>query len=568
MKRRTLLKAGAALAAASMPVFGKAPAAVRRNKPNILFIVTDQERHWLDFPREVKLPGHEWLLERGRGFRNHHVHTTPCSPSRSTIYSGQHTQLTRMTSNHGAPPFPEMAPMKTIGHLLREQGYYTAYKGKWHLSHIADGANLGYGPYPTTRDALEPFGFSDYNDDGDPHGITWTGYKYDPQTASSAANWLATKGCAMSGKQPWFLAVNFTNPHDVMYFDDLDGAQTKTRISPDYLAPLSAPPREGVYLKDWDLPLPASFHKDDLKTKPWSQTSYVEFCNMVYGTMAPDDEPRWRRYQSYYFNCVRDADQHLLAVLHALQKSGLDRETVVVFTSDHGEMAGAHRLRQKGPHMYKENIRVPHIVVHPDAKNSGDTDALSGAVDFVPTLLGYAGVDAKTLGERYPELKGVDLSPVVADAKARSARDARGILFDYNTTLYIDPAFAKAVMESGGASHAGLLHASIKTGQLGPSRDNPGLFRGVHDGRYKFARYFKPSQHHIPKDWDTLLKYNQLELYDTQTDPDEIINLAAQPEAHKELLLRLNLQTNVLIEQEVGFDDGREHPGPTFLYKL
>ena len=137
-----------------------------------------------------------------------------------------------------------MGPVKTTVHLLRQQGYYTAYKGKWHLSKIADGANLGYGPYPTTRDALEPFGFSDYNDDGDPHGITWTGFKFDPQPASSAANWLAGKGRAMSGKQPWFLAANFTNPHDVMYFDDTDGAQARTRLSHDYLAPLSAPPRE------------------------------------------------------------------------------------------------------------------------------------------------------------------------------------------------------------------------------------------------------------------------------------------------------------------------------------
>ena len=563
MKRRELLKAGAALAAASIPAFGKAPAVLGRRRPNLLFIVTDQERHWLDFPREVKLPGHEWLLERGRGFRQHHVHTTPCSPSRSTIYTGQHTQHTGMVSNHGAAPFPEMRPVKTLGHLLREQGYYTAYKGKWHLSHVPDGANLGFGPYPTTRKALEPYGFSDYNDDGDPHGITWTGYKFDPQTASSAANWLSTKGKAMSGRQPWMLAVNFTNPHDVMYYDDEDGAQTRSRLSPDYLAPLSAPPREGVYETRWDLPLPASYYKDDLRGKPWSQTSYVEFCNMVYGEIAPDDEARWRRYQSYYFNCVRDADRHLLTVLRALEKAGLDKETVIVFTSDHGEMAGAHRLRQKGPFMYKENMRVSHIVVHPDVKKSGETDALSAPVDFAPTLLACAGAAHLPAG-----LVGVDLSPVIADARARTERDARGTLFDYNTALYIDPAFAREVIRSGKRKWPALLAASVESGQLGPSRDNPGLFRGVHDGRYKFARYFKPSQHHIPADWDTLLKYNQLELYDTQTDPDELTNLATLPDVHKDLLLRLNAQTNALIEKEIGFDDGREHPGPAFLYKL
>src|SRR3546814_8359107 len=104
----------------------------------------------------------------------------------------------------------------------------------------------------------------------------------------------------------------------------------------------------------------------------------------------------------------------------------------------------------------------------------------------------------------------------------------------------------------------------MKRGHLGPVLTHPGLFRGVHDGRYKFARYFTPAQHHIPRDWDTLLRYNQLELYDTQVDPDEIINLAADPQTHKDLILALNDKVNTLIMEEIGFDDGREHPGRTF----
>jgi arylsulfatase A-like enzyme len=567
MRRRDLLKAAGALPALALPAHGQAPAVSKGRRPNILFIVTDQQRHWLDLPSEVPLPGHQWLLERGRGFHQHHVHTTPCSPSRSNIYCGLHTQQTRMVSNHGAPPYPELAPVKTIGHLLREQGYYTAYKGKWHLSHIRDGANLGYGRYPTTRDDLEPYGFSDYNDDGDPHGVTWTGYKYDPQTAASAARWLLDKGKGMSGKRPWFLAVNFTNPHDVMYYDDVDGQGEKTRLIKDYLSPLSAPPVDELYGKDWDLPLPQSYYKDTLAGKPWAQTSYVEFCDMVYGRMAPDDEQRWRRYQSYYFNCIRDVDRHMLTVLRALERSGMAGDTLIVMTADHGEMAGAHRLRQKGPHMYRENIRVPLIVVDPDVKNAGGTDALSGAIDIVPTLLARAGLSAAQMQERYPALKGIDLSPVLADPHARTARDRRGILFNYSTWLYVDPVFVRAVMEAG-PSWLGMLEASYKQRQLGPSLDNPGFFRGVHNGRYKFARYFAPGAHHTPEDWATLLRHNQLELYDTVEDPDELVNLAATPEKHRQLLLRLNAQTNSLIAAEVGEDRGAEHPGPTFRYTL
>ena len=71
----------------------------------------------------------------------------------------------------------------------------------------------------------------------------------------------------------------------------------------------------------------------------------------------------------------------------------------------------------------------------------------------------------------------------------------------------------------------------------------------------------------MPRDWSTLLKYNQLELYDTQADPDEITNLAASPESHKDLILRLNESVNQLVDHEVGIDNGSEFPGPHFLYQ-
>jgi arylsulfatase len=98
--------------------------------------------------------------------------------------------------------------------------------------------------------------------------------------------------------------------------------------------------------------------------------------------------------------------------------------------------------------------------------------------------------------------------------------------------------------------------------------NQPGLFRGIFDGRYKFARYFRPSEYHIPKDWEALLAHNQLELYDTEADPDEINNLAAQPDAHRELIESLNAKTNQLILDEIGADDGSTNPGPAWLYRL
>lgn len=569
MTRREVMKSlalgGAALAAGPLAA-ATAPAAVSRKRPNILLIMSDQERNWIDLPSGLGLNAHEWLLERGSGFTNFNMHTTPCSPARSTIYCGQHTQHTGVTSNLGAPPFPKMKPVKTIGHLLREQGYYTAYKGKWHLSAVSENPTLTYGPFPSARNELEPFGFSDYSDVGISDGGTWAGYTLDGQTSSQASQWLSEKGRM---DKPWMLAVNFVNPHDIVFFDDADHQLSKTRSTADFLSPMSPPPVDDLYNKNWDLPLPKSYYSDKLAGKPWAQTSYKEICAALFGRIDGDDEQRWRRYQSYYFNCIRDVDRHVLAVLETLRKLKLDENTIIIYTADHGDMLGAHGLRQKGPFMYKENVRVPFIVRHPDAKSGFQTSALGGAIDLAPTLLSFAGLSDEQRRQRYPDLKGHDLSAAVASASARTKRDAAGHLYDYNTTLYIDPEVAKTFFAMGvQASWWSTIKSSLEHGRVSVDLHNPGLFRGVNDGRYKFARYFAPSKHHIPKDWDTLVKNNQLELYDTQADPDEVVNLAAQPEKHKDLILSLNAKTNALIMDEIGFDDGREHPGPGFMYQL
>lgn len=345
MNRRQVVKAlaagGATLATGTFgnSVFAGTPAVIRRKRPNILLIMSDQERGRADLPAGLGLNAHDWISERGMSFENFNVNTTPCSPSRSNLYTGLHTQITRMTTNVGAPPFPELSPdFPTIGHMLRTQGYYTAYKGKWHLSDVGTDDVVHYGHRSSARDALEPYGFSDNSDASIADGATWTGYKLDGQVASDASQWLHDKGRALD--QPWFLAVNFVNPHDVVWYDDLDHQQARTRLDRDFLSPLSPPPSEGVYTRQWDLPLPKSFYADTLSRKPWSQTSYVEFCNACYGRIDSNDEARWRKYQSYYFNCVRDVDAHALTVLRTLESLKLDGETIVIYTADHGEMAG------------------------------------------------------------------------------------------------------------------------------------------------------------------------------------------------------------------------------------
>jgi arylsulfatase len=567
MRRRDLLKLAGVTGVASLagPLLG-APAVQRPagRKPNILLIVTDQQRAHHDLPDAVPLPGHERLLRSGVSLGNFHVNTTPCSPSRSVLFTGQHTQQTLITANLGLPPFRELSPqIPTLGHMLREQGYHTAYKGKWHLSHIEQSSNLTYGVVEPTRDALQAFGFADYNLNGDPHGSLMTGFIYDKVTASDSVAWLQQH---RGDEQPWFLAVNFVNPHDIMFYSS-GIKQEQSRLRRNFLGPISPGPNTGLYEQHWNLPLPRSFYAEDLSRKPWAQRADVELCNNLYGRLDPKDEQAWQGLQSYYLNCVRDVDQSIEQVLLALESSGLADDTIVILTADHGEMAGAHQLRQKGPHMYKENARVNFIVRHPDIQQGFTSEALGSTVDIVPTVLELAGLGMAGQVERYPQLAGVSLAESIGGASKRSARDERGHLYDYGVVMYLDPEFTEAVMrDHDQVTPWAIIQESLAQMQLGPSMKNRALFRGIHDGRYKFARYFAANDHHTPLDFDTLRARNDLELYDTQSDPDELHNLAADPQAQRALIERLSGRLNELLALEVGVDDGREHPGPTFLY--
>ena len=157
INRRTALKQlglGATALAVANPVKG-APGLRKNRRPNVLLLVSDQERSGLDLPGSLDLPGHERLRRQGTSFNHYHVNTSPCSPSRSVMYTGQHTMHTHMTANLHAPPFPALNDkLKTLGHHFRDQGYYTAYKGKWHLSDIEDGPGLLYGNYPSRNLSL------------------------------------------------------------------------------------------------------------------------------------------------------------------------------------------------------------------------------------------------------------------------------------------------------------------------------------------------------------------------------------------------------------------------------
>src|SRR5690348_17026578 len=332
MTRRQVLKimGGGAIAASMAGSFSRSEvSAAEETRPggrgstsagpyNILFILTDQERFFRpgELPPGFHLPGHERLSKRGVVFENHRINSCVCTPSRSVLYTGQHIQRTRMFDNTNFPWISSLSTeIKTVGHFLRDAGYYTAYKGKWHLTKEFETQNDLSAPEKILTKEMEAYGFADYFGIGDIIAHTEGGYLHDGIIAAMATTWLRGKGRELAGQgKPWFLAVNLVNPHDVMFYNtDRPGEKVQER---NILGQIAHEPAYPLYSKQWKFELPASFSERlDAAGRPRAHAEFIKSHDALVGKIPAEDEWRWRKRHNYYLNCLRDVDRNIVAVL-------------------------------------------------------------------------------------------------------------------------------------------------------------------------------------------------------------------------------------------------------------
>jgi arylsulfatase A-like enzyme len=543
-------------------------------QPNILMIVSDQEYAHQAMPEDFVLPSRDRIRARGVSFNHHHCTTTVCTPSRSVMYTGQHTPQTGMFDNTNFAWIDDMkadpTTLPTIGHMLRELGYHTVYKGKWHLSEF---------PTEGTPDAMEPYGFAEYQDFGDVIGGPRDGALKDGKIADEAVDWLATRASDVVAAKPWFMAVNFVNPHDVMFFD----TDAEEMVQVKGMFPIFGAPDTPLYRQKWQTALPASFF-DDLEGQPPAVGDYKRLCDMYYGRIPMDRRDMWHNHVNYYLNCILDVDRHIGAVLDALEASGQADNTIVIFTSDHGEQGGAHHLRQKGSVAFQESVNVPLVIADPRHPGASRSDAVGSHLDLVPTILAFAGLSEDERRKRYPLLKGQDLSGVVEDPasdgpRGSSATPGKGSLLTYDMIATIDAewfvrnvtkVFDAAAAQAGQEFHRGMEEFKGLVHEIGvPNLEARELFRGIFDGRYKLVRYFGLGNYHLPTSVQQLLADNDVALYDLQSDPEEMDNLAnpAHPDYDEALLSAMNQKLNALIADEIGEDTAMFTPPEMVSHK-
>ncbi len=462
MKRRQFLQEGA-LAGGALALSGKNLFA-GESRPNVLMILVDQWRQRRWFPEHAKLPGYERLCREGLEFTNFFTSAVPCSPSRACLFTGLHITQHGIQSNVNFGMEQDLDPkIPNLAQGFHQAGYRTPYFGKWHLTGMKE----------TVSAKLDAYGFTDWVPP-DHHGTPYDGTLHDRMFANEAIGWLLRNG----RKGPFYLTCSMVNPHDICYYPRLD-----------------IPP---ALVPDMFENLPDNF-EDNLKTKPRIQTLYQYGYGKLMGCRRDLPKAGWLHYLDFYYHLTRMVDRQISRLLAVLDRLGLSDNTIVVFTSDHGDMCGSHRLQAKGPFIYQENNNIPLVIRWPGKIRAGSkTAALGQNPDVMPTLFDLAGIRA---GTSY--LAGKSLVPAINNPEHTSVHD-------------------HVLMAMGMNLQSASRGAQSLIAKLGPRlgikvQGVPASLRAIHDGRYKFARYFDEGCE------------SEFELYDLKNDPLELRNLAHDP---------------------------------------
>ena len=462
-----------------------------RGKPNILLIMVDELRFPKVFPTGINsageflaayMPNTHTLWQRGVKFSQHHSAANDCSPSRGVFFTGLYAQQSWFTTTiiddptsttSSSPVLNRRLP--TFGKLVRQAGYQTPYIGKWHLS-------VPHASSQNPEDSLELYGF-DGKTMPDPTGYNLQGtyggpdgYLSDVDVKEQAVSWL---GATKPSDQPWCLTVGFVNPHDKEFFPAGTEFETFANLFADntknpngllqYQAYASLPSANAVAWADNALKSPSSYgypavppNWESLATLTANKPSYhavarnfqavawggvsddaseTEFAIVQY-PQNPDYAPSvrgigvapysyWERSLDSYTQIMEILDVQVGDVLNAMP-SDVAENTIVMFTSDHGDFGGAHGMVSgKTGTFYDEAVRVPLIVMDPTGQFTGDVDVvrsgLTSHVDMTPliTSLAYGGSTRWMQGDlkKLYETRH-NMVPMLRSAKAHGRRFA------------------------------------------------------------------------------------------------------------------------------------------------
>ncbi len=388
----------------------------------------------------------------------------------------------------------------------------------------------------------------------------------DDTAAFETVDWLEHKASMLD--RPWLLVCSLVNPHDVMFLQTdpvqrphPNGAMAGMQTTVQGL---------GWFEQEWDIAMPDNF-ADDYELQPPGVRHYKEYIDLHYGPIPDDRTDLWLKHRNYLVNCMRLVDREFSRIVAALDRLDLWQSTVVVFTGDHGEMNGAHRMTQKGAIPFQEAAVVNLTVCAPGAPQGQRTAAVGSHLDLAPTLLSFAGLADDEIRVRYPHLKGRSLKAAIADPGGDGPRGSvnapgDGALICWDGLNMVDKDwsitgvlkelsdFSLEFSEEGINKPEKLREAGRKYGA--PDFKERSFFRAVVVGRYMLVRWFSPEKYGNPSTLGEFLATSDVALYDLVADPGELENIAHPdyPGRDPALIERMLAKLHALVQHEIGED--------------
>jgi arylsulfatase A-like enzyme len=423
-----------ALSLAALGAVPAARAAVQpRRKPNLLFLHTDQQRQ--DTLRAygntaIRTPNLDALAERSFVFNAFYVSHPLCTPSRATMLTGLYP------GTHGSweNSIPLRASVPILTEMLGDPEYVTAYFGKWHLGDeifkqrgfsqfesTEDGYTAGYskGRDPEQRSGYYRFLVENGIQPDTPGGHSRDLANRLPKQLSKPA-YLARKATEFldqARNRPFVLYLSFLEPHA---FADHSWGPPFKNVNDDLYDPST-------------IEIPATFREPmDPSVSYQKRQSRVSAQRGEFAIAYPRTEQELRQAKARYWGLITLVDEMVGRVLARLRELGLEEDTIVVFTSDHGEMMGDHRLVSK-EFTYEEAIKVPLLISVPGHRDRMIRIARPvGQVDLVPTLLELMGkpVPGHIQGRSWAAALRAGLEPTARDVFVVS--DVTGFAADWN----------------------------------------------------------------------------------------------------------------------------------------
>jgi len=379
-------------------------------RPNILLILTDQHRYDTlgCYGAEMcRTPNLDALAARGVRFDRAYTSTVPCSPSRAALFTGVYPHKNHVPTNNQLlnPDIPNLASE------LGGAGYQLGYAGKWHVDDPPVATDYGF----EGRD-FPGYGYPIYN------GLI-EGMRFGPGADSKGATTHYKEYLDARGKgYPQVLEAHYgDNPgkqnqemyalHSGSIEDSFEHMVAEDTI--DLMRSMKAKRDEDgepffIWTNFWGphtpclIPEPyySMYDPTDIPKEPsfdetWARKPMVQHMVERYWGLSEGGWERWREIVARYWGYVTMIDDLVGMLLAELAALGCDENTIVIFSTDHGDNMGAHRLIEKGPFTYEQCYRLPMIAAHPDCEAPGSVcDEFVYLQDLYPTFLDVAGCPA------------------------------------------------------------------------------------------------------------------------------------------------------------------------------